>query len=130
MKHFTSKTQKVGELGEKICAAYLVEKGFTIRERNFTKRSGEIDIVAEKDNAIHFIEVKSINADNVSYETYNPAENFTKDKYFKVYRTTKEYIQDHAVSHETKWQIDLYCVFINNIKNNHKISKIENVVFT
>ena len=65
MKQFTSKMQITGELGEKICSAYLSKKGFNILERNYTKKYGEIDIIAQKDGVIHFIEVKSIKLLNV-----------------------------------------------------------------
>lgn len=42
---------------------YLSEDGFRIRERNFRCRFGEIDLIAEKDSALHFIEVKGQNRD-------------------------------------------------------------------
>jgi putative endonuclease len=138
MKQFTSKTQKTGEFGEKICVAYLKEKGFTIIEQNYTQTFGEIDIVAKKDDILHFIEVKSIkmnvshetNSKDVTRETYNPAENFTQKKYFKVHKTLKHYLKDKKVSHETKWQIDLYLIYIDMFHMKHKLKKIENVVFS
>ncbi|MBP9821284.1 MAG: YraN family protein [Candidatus Pacebacteria bacterium] len=60
MKKFTSKTQKVGEIGEKIAEMFLVKHGFTILERNFTCKAGEIDIICKKADKVHFIEVKSV----------------------------------------------------------------------
>ncbi len=138
MKRFTSKTQKTGELGEKICVAYLKEKGFEIIDQNYTQTFGEIDIIAKKDNVLHFIEVKSIqlpvshetDSKKVTRETYNPAENFTQRKYMKVYKTVKHYLQDKKVSHKTKWQIDLYLIYIDKFHMKHKLKKIENVVFS
>ncbi len=143
MKQFTSKTQKIGEYGEKICAKWLQNNGFTILEKNFTTKKGEIDIICKKSENIHFIEVKStLNKEiNVSYETnntiadknrsseYNPAENVNKNKIRKCYKTICEYIRLNKVSHETKYQFDVYIIYIdtNNIK--HKIQKIENVVY-
>ena len=97
MKRFTSKTQKIGEMGEKICSLYLNKKGFCILETNYTKKCGEIDIVAEKDEILHFIEVKSIMIKNVSYETYNPAENLIKSKYLKISNTVKQYLSEKNV---------------------------------
>ena len=98
MKHFTSKTQKIGELGEKICLAFLKNKGFTITETNYTQRVGEIDIITQKDNVIHFIEVKSIRLNNyVSHETYNPAENLTEKKLIKIKETIKIYLVENTV---------------------------------
>lgn len=48
-----------GHDAEKQAAAYLKENGYKIRELNWKTRYCEIDIVAEKDKIIWFIEVKS-----------------------------------------------------------------------
>lgn len=42
--------QKVGNLGEKIAAKYLENKGYLILERNFQTKIGELDIVAFQPN--------------------------------------------------------------------------------
>lgn len=128
MKQFTSKTQKIGELGEKICAQFLIKNNFTILERNYTLKEGEIDIIAQKKAILHFIEVKSIqirSSDDVSYETYNPAENMTKRKIQKCWRVINKYLSEKKVSHET--QLDLYMVYIDKKEVKHKILKIENI---
>ena len=51
-KVFTSETQKIGEIGENIAVKFLVKHDFSILDRNYTKKWGEIDIVAEKDSKI------------------------------------------------------------------------------
>ena len=53
-----SKRNQLGQRGEDAVVAYLLHNGFTICERNFLKRSGEIDIIAQRDEVIAFIEVK------------------------------------------------------------------------
>ena len=58
MKIFTSETQKIGEIGEEVACKYLINKGFTVLERNFTRKAGEIDIIATKEWELHFFEVK------------------------------------------------------------------------
>ena len=55
MKKFTSKSQKIGQIGENVASKYLVKHGFSIVERNYTKKWGEIDIVARKEKRIHLI---------------------------------------------------------------------------
>ena len=125
MKHFTSQTQKTGELGENITKQYLQSSGFTIKETNYTQKHGEIDIIAEKNRKLHFIEIKS---SKVSHETYNPAENLTKKKLQRIHKTVESYIIEHKVSHETPWQIDLYCVFIDPIHGKHKIQIFDNII--
>ena len=48
-----------GARGEDAAAAWLASHGYHILERNFRCRAGEIDIVAERDGAVAFVEVKS-----------------------------------------------------------------------
>jgi Holliday junction resolvase-like predicted endonuclease len=67
-KVFTSKSQKVGELGESLAEKYLVGKGYKIVERNYTISQGEIDIVAKFGDSIVFVEVKAV---SVSSEYFN-----------------------------------------------------------
>ncbi len=51
--------KEFGNLGEKVAAFYLEKKGYTIIQRNFCIRGGEIDIIASKDGVIAFVEVKT-----------------------------------------------------------------------
>lgn len=48
-----------GRLGEEAVCRYLEERGYRIRETNFWIRGGEIDIVAEKEDVLCFVEVKT-----------------------------------------------------------------------
>ncbi len=59
-KVFTSKSQQKGELGEKIACKYLISKGFSILDRNYTVFQGEIDIIAMYSDTVVFVEVKSL----------------------------------------------------------------------
>lgn len=47
-----------GNIGENMAVAFLEEKGYNIIQRNFYKKSGEIDIIAENDSFLIFAEVK------------------------------------------------------------------------
>ena len=47
-----------GRAAEDAAAKFLKNKGYKIREQNWRTRWCEIDIVAEKDNCIYFVEVK------------------------------------------------------------------------
>ena len=45
----------IGKNGEDRCAKFLTEHGFSVLERNWRTKRGEVDIIAEKDNILVFI---------------------------------------------------------------------------
>jgi putative endonuclease len=55
----TLDNKTLGERGETIAAAYLKGRKFTIVERNFRCKAGEVDIIARDGNSIVFVEVKT-----------------------------------------------------------------------
>jgi len=50
--------QDLGMKGEALAAAHLKKKGFRILESRYRTPFGEIDLIAEQNQVIHFIEVK------------------------------------------------------------------------
>src|SRR3990167_4457482 len=119
-KIFTSDKQKIGEIGENIAVKFLVKHGFSVIERNYTKKWGEIDIVAEKDNKIYFIEVKS-----VSHATYNnsrPEDNMHPWKLKRLARVIQTYLVSKNPD-EREWQVDLLVVFLSLKEKNAKKKK-------
>lgn len=54
--------RKEGRKGEKEAESFLRKRGYKIIERNFTSPFGEIDLIAEEDGRIVFIEVKKRNS--------------------------------------------------------------------
>ncbi len=51
--------EKIGAWGENIAANFLIKNGYTIVEKNKRYRFGEIDIVAEQNSVLSFVEVKT-----------------------------------------------------------------------
>lgn len=104
--------------------SYLVSKGFTIVERNYTKKVGEIDIVAQKDYCLHFVEVKTV----VKYgDHYNPFENVTPFKLRKLAKTILWYLAERRVSRDTKWFIDAISIEINREARSAKLNVLWNI---
>ena len=59
--------QELGDWGEKKAARYLKRKGLKILEKNFSCKTGEIDIIAiDTDRTIVFVEVKTRSSENFS----------------------------------------------------------------
>lgn len=74
-------TRRFGFIGEKIAQSYLCKNGYEILEINFYSKKGEIDIIAQKNNCIVFVEVKT--RSNFKYGTPAMAVNSTKMKHIK-----------------------------------------------
>ena len=55
--------KQYGKMGEDKAVAYLEKEGYRILERNWRFRHWEIDIIAEKDDVIVFVEVKTRRGD-------------------------------------------------------------------
>ncbi len=49
----------LGAFGERVAAAHLEAKGYVILDRNYRRRDCEIDLIAEKDGVVAFVEVKT-----------------------------------------------------------------------
>jgi putative endonuclease len=97
---------QIGKIGEDTACVFLMKHGFRVICRNYWKKWGEIDIVAEKDGITRFVEVKSIsvpNLDNVKHETgYRPEENVHFRKQQRLSRVIETYIAENGVE-EGKW---------------------------
>lgn len=122
--HYHNK--EIGVFGENMACKFLVKHGFSVIDRNYSKKWGEIDIIAQKNNVLHFIEVKSV----VSYGTtkYTPEENVHSWKLKRLTRVIQTYLTEKSVPHETEWQIDVVAVFLNNKDKKASFRFTENVI--
>lgn len=97
----------VGRIGEIIAEKYLSQRGFSIVQRNWTCRWGEIDLIVERDNVLAFVEVKY----RTSPISGHPSEalNFSKRK--SLQRTINTYLAKNYVT--KPWRADLLCISKN-----------------
>ena len=78
-----------GDKSENLATRFLEQEGFVILERNyFARKLGEIDIIAKRENELHFIEVKSGKSD-----TFDPVYNVTPAKLRKVINSAQYYLK-------------------------------------
>ncbi len=80
-----------GNIAEDKACIFLDENAFMIVERNFYSRFGEIDIIASKDEVLHFIEVKS----GLDYES--AIQNITPSKLRKFIKTLHVYMKKNSL---------------------------------
>lgn len=77
-----------GRWGEQAAAHYLEKNGFAVRERNVHLSCAEIDIVAEKDGCLYFVEVKS----RSSAKFGSPVESINSPKKHKMFLGAEAYL--------------------------------------
>ncbi len=78
-----------GALGEAAAATHLEAKGYKILERNFRHgREGELDLVAEKDGVLVFVEVKMRRSDWFG----SPEDSVTFGKRKQIARMARAYV--------------------------------------
>lgn len=123
-----AKHNEIGKIGENIAKMFLMKHGFSIKSSNDRIRYGEIDIVAEKDNMLHFVEVKSIEVDNInniSEMLIKPEDNFTNEKRKKLKRTIEVYLSNNKSKNKT--YVDLACVYIDTKTREGRVKFLENI---
>ena len=101
----TGKTQATGQWGEGIAVRHLESNGYTILARNVHTAHGEIDIVASKETALIFVEVKT----RSSHAFACLEDSVTRRKQTHMLSAAQDYLQAHPESSES-WQFDVIAI--------------------
>lgn len=129
-KVFTSQSQRTGEIGEHLACRYLKNKGFEVVERNYTRKWGEIDVVAKSGKTVHFIEVKSkvgkFSEEADRLDLYRPEDNMHAWKLKRLTRTIQTYLAEHDEIGD--WQFDLMLVWLSSDLKEAKVKYIEDII--
>lgn len=80
--------QRLGQHGETLACQELEGLGYTIVERRFRTRFGEIDVVADDHGTLVFVEVKTKTDSTFS----DPVESVTKDKQRRLVSMAEQYV--------------------------------------
>ena len=121
-----TKKRETGDIGEGVVSKYLVNKGFSVIEHNYWRPWGEIDIIAEKDAKIRFIEVKTVS--RVTKTGLRPEENMHKNKLLRLNRAIQTYLLEKKLKETKEWQIDLACVYLDFETRRAKVELFENII--
>jgi len=113
--------QKQGRLGEKLAADYLREKGYHIRSRNWRYHPFEIDIIAEKNQELVFVEVK-LRENNDLLELW---ELVSKSQQKRIMAAAHEYVLMNDLDLESRFDI----IGIHIIKGEASIEHYEDAFY-
>lgn len=117
-----------GDLGEKLAANYLKDKGYAILDlnfqNNFGRRLGEIDIIARDGNELVFVEVKTRAMQK--YAETLPEENITRLKLLRLEKIATAYIRLKQLD-DLDYRFDAVSVWLDLKDKKAKIKHIKSL---
>jgi putative endonuclease len=82
---------EMGQAGEELAIQWLRKNNFEVLHHNWRYSYHEIDIIAKKNELLHFIEVKTRKSDAGGY----PEQSVTKTKFRHLQRAAEQYLHQH-----------------------------------
>jgi len=96
-----SKNYDTGKQGEEEATAFLIKNGYQILERNWHFKKAEVDIIAENEGYLVFVEVKTREAN-----TYGNPEDFVSRKQQKLLlNAANQYVDENPTDKELRMDI-------------------------
>ncbi len=102
-----------GNIGEEMAALFLIKKGYMILSRNFRYKKSEVDIIAQKENTIAFVEVKT--RTNAFFQ--EPELSVTRSKQKQITKGANYYIQENEIDLDVRFDIIAITLFGNKINH-------------
>ncbi|MEO5928132.1 MAG: YraN family protein [Patescibacteria group bacterium] len=99
--------RRFGDSGEDLAVVFLMSRGFTILQRNWSCRLGEIDVIAEKEGVVHFVEVKTRRTRMFG----NPEDSITRKKLLHMRRTIDVYLAQARIQ-PREYQMDALAILV------------------
>lgn len=92
-----------GSAAEDAALVWLQDRGLCLVDRNYRRKTGEIDLIMRERNVLVFVEVRlRSNPDHMS-----GAESITRRKMQRLIRTATFYLQNHPQAADTEFRFDV-----------------------
>ncbi len=128
-------SRKIGNFGENIACYYLKNKGYKILDKNYFRKwiqgpqKGEIDMITQKDDNIHFIEVKTLTENyREPFSVIFPEDKVNFQKQKQLIKIAQDWLSEKKIPLESKWQIDVVAIKIDLGLKKAKIRHIQNAI--
>ncbi len=116
--------QRLGKEGERIAEEYLKKKGYTLVERNYRCRTGEVDLIVLDRRVVVFVEVKT----RSDYRFGTPLEAVAARKQQKMIRAAQFFLHEKKL-HQRDARFDVVGIswpgenpVVEHIKNAFEVS--------
>ena len=112
---------ELGKKGEQLAVDFLLNNSYDIIERNYRYQKAEVDIIAQKDDILAIVEVKTR-----STADFGSPEDFVKPKQIKnLVKAVDAYIIERDLDIEVRFDI----IAIVKVKNGYEIEHLENAFY-
>ena len=92
---------ELGEKGEQLAVDFLIDNKYTILERNYRFNKAEVDIIAQKEDVLAIIEVKTR-----STSAFGNPQDFVKPKQIqRLVTAVDHYVSSHKLDVEVRFDI-------------------------
>jgi putative endonuclease len=105
-----SARRRLGDFGEAAAVAHMQKQGYRLLVRNWRCPLGEIDLVAQQDDQVVFVEVRTRRGSNA----VAPEESVTPTKQQRLIALAYAYLEAHELPDSTPWRIDVIAVIIGS----------------
>lgn len=116
-----------GNLGEQIASKFLIKEGFKILEKNYFKKLGELDIVAQKDKNIYFFEVKTNLVSDSKNIVTRPEERVDRNKLRQIGKAIQVYLSEMDLK-ELDWYFKVIAIKFDPKEKVARLKVIDDVV--
>ncbi len=115
---------KLGQRGEELAADELSRRGYEIVERNWYAQIGEVDVVARRDGAWSFFEVRTRRGRAFG----TPEESITPAKRQRMINVARLYLAEHDLNvYEVDWRIGVVAVEMDEAEHLLRIEVYEHI---
>lgn len=111
----------LGKLGEELAVDYLQKNSYEILETNWTFQKAEIDIIAQKENILAVVEVKTRSSID-----FGLPQDFIKSK--KIQLLVKA-VNEYVISNELDVEVRFDIIAIHKDGNEYKLKHIEEAFY-
>ena len=120
------KQSSLGKLGEDISCRYLIKRGYRVVSRNFSRPWGEIDIVAEKNGVLFFVEVKTKKRSSFPVA---PEDQVGYKKKLRLRRIIETYFNQLNLDQSQPFRVDVLAIELDLARKKSTIRHIKNIEF-
>lgn len=113
----------LGAQGEKWARDYLKKNGYRVKETNYRCREGEIDIIAEQEDCLVFVEVRTRTGSDFG----SPEESVTPAKREKLVSVALDYLQNQRKV-PPYWRFDVVAIEVDPKGKRIRMDLIQNAI--